>query len=189
MPKKGYKQTKEHTDKMKKNRKGKGIGNKNAKGIIPWNKGLTGFLPWNKGIKYTEKQKKCLNLDGLKIGRAWNKGTKGICKPNRGSFVSEKMTGENHPNWLGGESIKKYSTEWNKKLRVLIRERDNYICQLCGDKQDKRAFSVHHIDYDKLNCNSNNLITLCVKCHAKTNFNRKEWTEYFINLMKNIWQL
>lgn len=64
-------------------------------------------------------------------------------------------------------------------LRRAIRERDNYICQMCSALQDKYAFSVHHIDYDKKNCNPDNLITLCRSCHAKTNQKRKYWIEYF----------
>lgn len=49
-----------------------------------------------------------------------------------------------------------------------------------------RIFSnqVHHIDYNKLNCNPNNLITLCKSCHMKTNFNREYWLDYF-NLNQN----
>ena len=37
----------------------------------------------------------------------------------------------------------------------------------------------NHIDYDKKNCNSDNLITLCRSCHRKTNFNRENWIKYF----------
>jgi hypothetical protein len=34
---------------------------------------------------------------------------------------------------------------------------------------------IHHIDYDKNNLQENNLISLCQKCHGKTNFNREYW--------------
>ncbi|HAS92258.1 MAG TPA: hypothetical protein DCS12_08515 [Clostridiales bacterium] len=78
-----------------------------------------------------------------------------------------------------GRVITLYSDEWNKNLRILIRQRDNYTCQICGDIQDNRAFSVHHIDYNKKNCNKNNLITLCTSCHSKTNYNRDYWINYF----------
>jgi len=36
-----------------------------------------------------------------------------------------------------------------------------------------------HIDYNKKNCISENLITLCTKCHAKTNQKRDYWIVYF----------
>ena len=37
----------------------------------------------------------------------------------------------------------------------------------------------NHIDYNKKNCNSDNLITLCHNCHSKTNHNRNNWINYF----------
>jgi len=52
-----------------------------------------------------------------------------------------------------------YSVDWTKTLRRSIRERDHYICQLCGEQQGDYAFDIHHIDYNKKNCNPNNLIT------------------------------
>lgn len=95
--------------------------------------------------------------------------------------VIEKMSGENSYNWKGGISKSPYSVDWTETLRRSIRERDNYICQMpgCGNLQGDRAFSVHHIDYNKKNCNPDNLVTLCPKCHQKTNFNRDYWIEYF----------
>ena len=49
------------------------------------------------------------------------------------------------------------------------------LWQLCK----KNGYDVHHIDYDKFNNCVANLITLCRSCHAKTNFNRESWIEYF----------
>ena len=83
------------------------------------------------------------------------------------------------PAWRGGKSFEPYTIDWTETLRRSIRERDNYTCQLCGKLQSDRAFSIHHIDYNKRNCNPENLITLCIDCHPKTNFNRKYWTKYF----------
>ena len=37
----------------------------------------------------------------------------------------------------------------------------------------------NHIDYNKKNSNPNNLITLCSRCHSKTNFFNKKWIKYF----------
>lgn len=77
--------------------------------------------------------------------------------------------------WKGGISFEPYSVDWTKTLRRAIRERDNYICQICS----LYGFYVHHIDYDKKNCDPENLITLCKKCHGKTNINRGYWIQYF----------
>jgi hypothetical protein len=93
--------------------------------------------------------------------------------------VSKALQGSKSFFWNGGLSYLPYSIDWTRSLRISIRERDKYTCQLCGKKQGDRAFDVHHIDYNKLNCNSDNLITLCNKCHRKTNFNRKYWIIFF----------
>lgn len=74
-----------------------------------------------------------------------------------------------------------YSTDWTNTLKRSIRERDKYTCRICLIQQDERMHAIHHIDYDKNNCNPNNLVTLCNSCHAKTNTNR----EYRINFFNN----
>jgi len=38
----------------------------------------------------------------------------------------------------------------------------------------------NHIDYNKKNCNPDNLITLCHSCHSKTNHNRNYWVKKFV---------
>jgi len=91
------------------------------------------------------------------------------------------MRGENHPQWRGGKSFEKYGKGW-KQVRCDIRYRDNHQCQLCGKKEIKRHFDVHHIDYDKKNLDPNNLITLCNGCHMKTSFNREQWISMFKTL-------
>jgi len=92
------------------------------------------------------------------------------------------MIGEKNHSWNGGISFKPYTVDWTETLRRSIRERDHYTCQLCN----QYGYSVHHIDYDKKNCNPENLITLCRKCHLKTNFNRENWIKYFDNKYKRL---
>jgi hypothetical protein len=99
----------------------------------------------------------------------------------------KKMSNAKKGMWWGEKIIthatKIYSVDWTNSLRISIRERDHYTCQLCGEKQGDRAFSVHHIDYNKQNCDPVNLITLCGHCHSKTNLNNREyWIEYFKKL-------
>lgn len=112
------------------------------------------------------------------IGRIpWNKGMEG--------WSAGKLNG----NWNGGSSFLPYSLEWTQERKKIIRERDHYTCQNCWKKWEngKKQFSIHHIDYNKLNCNPENLITLCQNCHNKTNGakNRK----YFIEkLSKSIYK-
>ena len=99
----------------------------------------------------------------------------------------KKISGENNGNWKGGISFEFYSCVFNNQLKESIRKRDNYICQLCNKKQNKRKLDIHHIDYNKKNCNPKNLISLCRSCHAETSYNRKVWVRVFQKIIKNIY--
>ena len=93
---------------------------------------------------------------------------------------------ENHPNWLGGISFEPYDKQWDKKYKEMIKQRDNYTCQICNEQ--KKTLPVHHIDYNKKNSIPSNCLTLCTQCHIKTNYNRKYWTwqlQIFMNLWNN----
>jgi hypothetical protein len=81
-------------------------------------------------------------------------------------------TGDKSSNWRGGISFEPYPPEWTKTLKESIRQRDNFTCQYCGEKQTTRKLDVHHIDYNKENLNPDNLISLCLKCHRITSGNR-----------------
>jgi hypothetical protein len=100
--------------------------------------------------------------------------------------IRMSMSGEKCYNWQGGISYCPYSEDWTETLRESIRQRDSYMCQECGTHQDEltgrhKKLHIHHIDYDKENCDPKNLISLCQKCHMKTNYNREYWYNYFIN--------
>lgn len=95
-------------------------------------------------------------------------------------------TGNKHPNWINGALSERYGKDWTYILKRAIRERDNYVCQICKEVQKDKLFAVHHIDYNKKNCNPENLITLCNSCHSKTNANRNYWKEYFRETIEQI---
>lgn len=105
--------------------------------------------------------------------------------------VIRKLSGSNSSSWKGGISFEPYSSEFTNQLKEYIRERDNYVCQLCGKKQrqnsNNKKLSVHHIDYNKQNCYPKNLISLCRVCHAEVNSDRKAWTRIFRRRIKNIY--
>lgn len=93
-----------------------------------------------------------------------------------------KFKGKYSPGWQDGKSFEPYTPKFNNQLKEQIRERDNHICQECGKHQSEligrvKRLCVHHIDYDKKNCDPKNLISLCVKCHNKTN--AKKYRESF----------
>jgi 5-methylcytosine-specific restriction endonuclease McrA len=76
-------------------------------------------------------------------------------------------------------------------IRKLILERDNHKCQNCGLTQEEhynkweKDIEVHHIDYDKFNCDKTDLITLCKKCNACANKDRDYWYAYYTYKMEN----
>lgn len=78
-----------------------------------------------------------------------------------------------------------YPKEFNKELKEYIKQRDNHKCVLCGMIEPlskeiyKKSLAVHHIDYNKNNCSENNLITTCVSCNIKVNYNKDYWKIYF----------
>lgn len=83
--------------------------------------------------------------------------------------------GDENPNWRGGGSFEPYPIEWTSAFRENIRERDGHTCQICDGRHTSRRMPVHHIDYNKKNIDPMNLVTLCGKCHARTNFKRDRW--------------
>jgi len=91
------------------------------------------------------------------------------------------MTGENAAFWRGGRLP--YSPNFNNNLKEFVRNRDNGTCQECGALETNKAHDVHHIDYDKSNSDTNNLITLCESCHGKTVTNRTFWQKHFESYM------
>lgn len=184
--------TEEHLKHMSEAQKGKKLSEEHKKKISKANQGNTYSL----GRKLSEEHKK--KIGKASKGRKLSKETrKKISERQKGkksnvfgkhwteaskAKLSKMRKGEKNYNWQGGKSFEPYTIDWTESLRASIRERDKYVCQLCGKKQGDRAHSIHHIDYIKENCNPRNLITLCVICSSKVNFNRKYWRQYFCGL-------
>lgn len=172
MPKGIYKRTKEA-------RKNMGLAKKGQKA---WNKGVkTGIPAWNKGKGCSEETKRKISETKKKQKRKMTKEQKKHLSDYNKSIgkIPPQRRGKDSNFWKGGISFEVYPVEWTQTLKRSIRERDRYICQICSKPQEDIAHDVHHIDYDKHNCDPNNLVTLCKKCHMKTNFNRKKWLTYF----------
>lgn len=97
-------------------------------------------------------------------------------------------SGANNPTWNNWSSIFPYALEWRRELKLKIKQRDNNICQLCYKNIDEIGigWATHHIDYDKNNCDEENLILLCKRCHGRTNHtNRKLWESLFTTMIEN----
>ena len=147
-----------------------------------------------KGMEWTEQEKKERSLLAKRLGYGkWMQGYKRLkdwISPLKGKKQSEqsnkkrsktlkgKYMGKLSSQWRDGISFEPYSVDWTETLKRSIRERDHYICQLCL----RYGNNVHHIDYNKKNCNPDNLITLCISCNSKVNFEREYWSNYFAKL-------
>jgi 5-methylcytosine-specific restriction endonuclease McrA len=164
MPKKGYKQTKEHIEKLRKL-------NLNKKLSLETRKKISIALK-SPSIKTRNK------IRSYRIGKKHSKETKlkmSLSMKGKKHINSSK---ENHWNWRGGinsinDSIRK-SLEY-KLWRTAIFERDNYQCVWCGAKSGMgKAIKLNadHIKpfalYPELRFSIDNGRTLCVSCHRTT---------------------
>ncbi len=152
------------------------------KGLIPWNKGKKSPLS-SEINKRRWSNPEFRNQVGLKI----SKSNKGKTPWNRGKEY-EQVKGNKNPNWKGGISFEKYSPEFNRWLKESILKRDGHECKFDRDDSEYRSthkgrLSIHHIDYDKKNCNPENLITLCIRHNSIVNKNREHWKGYFESRM------
>lgn len=66
-------------------------------------------------------------------------------------------------------------THLAKKFHITARQAKKYNRELC----------VHHIDYNKSNCNKNNLITVCNKCNIQANYQKDFWYAYYSYIIKH----
>lgn len=102
------------------------------------------------------------------------------CSFRRRSAMS---IGDLNPNWSGGVSRLPYP--WNfRSISKSILSRDGCTCQnpLC-DRKDKRM-TAHHINYNKQDCDSGNLITLCSSCNSSANSDRAAWQAFYKGIMQ-----
>ena len=127
------------------------------------------------GLK--NKGKKCPKEIREKIRKSLKGRRTSIITEETRRKMGAARRGAKNPQWRGGLSFEPYSPDWTKSLKLAIRKRDNYTCQIGKEKENGHSFDVHHIDYNKKNCDPINLITLCRKCHRKTNDNREYWQQ------------
>jgi len=101
-----------------------------------------------------------------------------------------KISGKNNHNYIHGNGYAPYTKKF-RLIRNEILERDNYTCQKCGLTQEEhinkwaRDIEIHHIDYNRENCEKINLITLCHKCNMVANFNRDYYYAFYTYIIEN----
>ena len=123
---------------------------------------------------FIEFQPKMSNKGWFKKGKRPNIETefsKGSIPWNKG-LERPEMSGKNHWNWKGGitswQNIIRHSLKY-KKFRTKVFKRDNYICQICGQRGGK--LNADHIKpfslYPELRFEMSNMRTVCEECHRK----------------------
>lgn len=122
----------------------------------------------------TEEYKRVLSI---KNGRPWNEKYGVETALRMRMELSKRISGENNPSYVG-DTVKHYPYKFFG-MRTDIINRDNNKCVICGSSY---RMCVHHIDYNKKNCNSLNLVTLCSSCNIIVNKNRDYWN-YFISII------
>ena len=67
---------------------------------------------------------------------------------------------------------------FGEETKEAVRARQNFVCALCGEAQEDRKLSVHHIDENRWNNKTSNLIALCRKCHYNVCANDMHCIDY-----------
>jgi hypothetical protein len=109
-------------------------------------------------------------------------------RPESRERVSKQMKGSLNPRYIDGRSCDNnpYCIVWSDKewKHYIKHARDKGRCwsPYCNNKHlDK--LTLHHINYNKKDCDGENLITLCISCNSRANIDR-EWHEaYYTALM------
>lgn len=133
--------------------------------------------------KYKEQQKKYRHSPEVK---EWRKQyDKEYYKKNRTKILKNKIKySKTHKefiskrlkDWQKSERGQEWRQQYNDITlfggnRIKALERDNYTCQECKKTKNETELHVHHIDWsgksEDADNNLNNLITLCISCHAR----------------------
>lgn len=135
------------------------------------------------GKKYSKKQREQMSNSrkGRKLAEQAKKNISESKKGNKNPMYGK--SGPLSPRWRGGVSFEPYPIVFNDKLKRKIRDRDSHICQLCKTPENGQKLSIHHIDYDKQNNETNNLISLCRSCHSRAQNYSDFWIEKFPSII------
>lgn len=152
------------------------------KGLASWNKGKKGQIPWNKGKTgvYSKETLKKMSIASKNRVGYWKNKQRRVETVEKISKNHSNVSGKDNPNWKGGISCEPYCFEWSfKDFKNFIKERDGNKCLNPDCFRNVHKLCVHHIDYNKKNCELENLITLCNSCNSRANKDREWHTAWY----------
>lgn len=143
---------------------------------------MKGRVSPKKGRKFTEEEKKRMNIEGLKKGIEMQIASKGIKRPN--------VSGEKNWKWIKDRSLLKIDNTRNnsayKEWRKQIWLRDKFTCKI-ANPDCKGRIEAHHIlgwtEFPELRYKLNNGITLCHFHHPRARKEEKRLSPYFMSLV------
>jgi hypothetical protein len=143
------------------------------------------------GQKYRHKDDKKIINNCVDCGKKIDNYSKRCQQCYWKNLLPKLMSGKNNYQWIEDRNLIDYPLEFTNELKDSIRVRDNYECQNCNMTEEEhiivygQVLHVHHIDYDKMNCNKENLITTCLSCNIRANYNKDYWQRYYgLKIMK-----
>lgn len=145
-------------------------------------RGLSGKNNPMYGRKHTEKTRR--RQSEIKKGITWEQRSGKERARELKQMAHDRISGSNHPNWHGGCTEDGYCEEWRtQELKDYIKERDQHTCQNLQCNCNSRI-CIHHINYNKKDCDPHNLIVLCFSCNSKANFDRDWWQSYYTEIIR-----
>ena len=165
-----------------------------GKDVKEGNRFINGHHRRGKKLSAEHKKRISKSMKGRKISKEHMRKLAEINKDNKYALgyrhsneakkkISGCQIGEKHHNWRGGTSFAPYCPKFNNIFKESIREKFNRKCFLCGEKENGRKLSVHHVNYDK-ECLCNDIkcefVPLCMSCHNKTSNGDREYYEALI---------
>ncbi|MBV5347957.1 HNH endonuclease [bacterium] len=140
-----------------------------------------GYMLINNKYVSSSIKMECLCIKGHLYLTSWDNFREGRRCP---ICYKESRTGKTNSNWRGGTSFESYCPIWSDKgYKADIKERDNNICQNPYCFKTTKKLHIHHIDYNKYNCQPSNLITVCGSCNSRANKDREWHTEWYQTIM------
>jgi len=98
---------------------------------------------------------------------------------------------EKNPAWKGGVSFEPYCPKFNEAFKESIREKFGRVCFLCPttEEENGKKLAVHHVSYNKdCLCDDSDceFVSLCLKCHGKSNNDREYWERVIMNKLEEM---